>query len=51
MTSLLSISGISSNIFFNQYYNINKFPLPLIIKPNIWKDIKNAYYGGRVEVY
>jgi hypothetical protein len=44
-------SSLASQIFFKKYYNFKTSPLPLIKDPHIFRDIKEAYYGGRVEVY
>lgn len=48
MTSNNTISGLAVNIFLN---NFDKNNIPMINKPNIYKDIKQAYYGGITEVY
>lgn len=51
MTESLTISGISHKIYLQKYYDKEKSPLPLILKREVWNDIHEAYYGGRVEVY
>lgn len=48
MTDSPTISGIAVNIFLKDYYNNN---IPHINKSSIYKDIKQAYYGGMTEVY
>lgn len=48
MTEFSTISALASNIFLKEFYNNN---IPLINKPSIYKDIKQAYYGGITEVY
>jgi hypothetical protein len=44
----ITISALAMKIFLSKYYNYN---IPLINKPSIYKDIKQAYYGGMTEVY
>lgn len=48
LTNCLTISRLSLNIFLKDY--LDKFKLP-VIKGNLYKDIKEAYYGGVTEVY
>ena len=48
MTESITISGLAMKIYLNKYYKDN---IPLIDKPSIYKDIKQAYYGGITEVY
>ena len=48
ITEAYTISGLAIKLFLNKYYNDN---IPLINKPSIYKDIKQAYYGGITEVY
>jgi hypothetical protein len=48
MTKLPTNSAISFKIFRTNYLNDIKLP---IIKGNIHKEIRNAYYGGVVEVF
>lgn len=48
MSDNITISGLAVRIFLKDYYNNN---IPLINKPSIYKDIKEAYYGGMTEVY
>ena len=48
MTDCLTISRLAMNIFLRHYLKDSRLP---IIKSNIYKDIKNAYYGGITEVY
>jgi hypothetical protein len=51
--NITSVSTISSNalkIFLSNYFNKNKTPIHLPRHAN-YLDIKNAYFGGRVEVF
>lgn len=48
MTEHITISGLAVRIFLKDFYNEN---IPLINKPSIYKDIKQAHYGGITEVY
>ncbi len=48
MTESFTISGLSLRIFLKGFYNNN---IPQINKASIYKDIKQAYYGGITEVY
>lgn len=48
MTENITISGLAVRIFLKDFYNNN---IPLINKLSIYKDIKQAYYGGITEVY
>jgi hypothetical protein len=48
VTKLPTISSIAFKIFRTNYLGENKLP---IIKGNVHKDIRNAYYGGVVEVF
>ena len=44
----LTISGLAMKIYLNKYYNGN---IPIINTPSIYKEVKQAYYGGITEVY
>lgn len=44
----ITISGLAMKILLNKYYDNN---IPKINKPSIYRDIKEAYYGGITEVY
>jgi hypothetical protein len=44
----LTISSLATRVFLNKYYNNN---IPNINKSSIYRDIKQAYYGGITEVY
>ena len=48
MTEVITISGLALKIYLNKYYNNN---IPKIDKPSVYRDIKQAYYGGITEVY
>ena len=48
MTKSITISGLSLNLFFKDFYNTN---IPNINKASLYKDIRQAYYGGITEVY
>lgn len=48
MTESITISGLAVKIFLKDFYNTN---IPNINKASIYKDIKQAYYGGITEVY
>lgn len=48
MTKHNTISGLALQIFLKNFYNNN---IPLINKSSLYKDIKQAYYGGITEVY
>ena len=48
MTESVTISGLALKIFLKSYYHNN---IPVINKFSIYKDIKQAYYGGITEVY
>ena len=48
MTEHITISGLAVHIFLKDFYNYN---IPNINKPSIYRDIKQAYYGGITEVY
>jgi hypothetical protein len=43
----LTVSSLAANIFLNKYYVNN---IPSIHKVSLYKDIKEAYYGGITEV-
>lgn len=49
MTDSTTISGLALKIFMKDYYK--QGTILLINNKNIFNDIKNAYYGGRTEVY
>ena len=49
VTECLTITGLAVKIFLTNHYP--KKSLPLLTKPDIYKDIKNAYFGGLSEVY
>lgn len=44
----ITISGLALHIYLKDFYNNN---IPNINKLSIYKDIKEAYYGGITEVY
>jgi len=44
----VTISGLALKIYLKNFYNNN---IPIINKTSIYKDIKEAYYGGITEVY
>ena len=44
----LTISSLASRIFLNKYYTNN---IAVVNKASLYKDIKEAYYGGITEVY
>lgn len=48
MSDSITISGLALTIFFKDYYKNN---IPMINKSNLYKDIRQAYYGGITEVY
>ena len=48
MSEHITISSLAVRIFLKHHYNEN---IPNINKPSIYKDIKEAYYGGITEVY
>ena len=48
MTDNITISGLALRLFFKDYYKKN---IPSINRPSLYKDIKQAYYGGITEVY
>lgn len=48
MTKYTTISSLAVAIFLKHFYKDN---IPNINKSNIYKDIKQAYYGGITEVY
>jgi hypothetical protein len=48
MVDSTTISGLALNLFMRKFYKKN---LPSIGQKSIYKDIKNAYYGGVTEVY
>jgi hypothetical protein len=50
ITDAVTISSLSLNIFLTNYYNQNKTPIH-IPRINQYKEIKSAYFGGRVEIY
>ena len=51
LTDCVTASSLAGKIFFNRFYDEQNKPIPLIKNPTIYNDIKQAYYGGRVEVY
>jgi DNA polymerase family B len=51
MTESLTISGLAMRIFLTNHYKPENKTIPLIISKNIFDDIHQSYYGGRVEVY
>jgi hypothetical protein len=51
MTESLTISPLSLKYFILYHYNIKNKPLPLIISQDLYKDLHEAYYGARVEVF
>lgn len=48
MSESLTISGLAVKIYLKDFYNSN---IPNINKASLYKDIKQAYYGGITEVY
>jgi hypothetical protein len=48
ITDSLTISGLAARLFLKDFYEEN---IPSITKASIYNDIRNAYYGGRTEVY
>ena len=48
MTKTITISSLAVWIFMKHYYNNN---IPAINKSNIYREIKQGYYGGITEVY
>lgn len=48
ITDKLTISALALRIFLKDYYKDN---IPLINKSSIYRDLKQAYYGGITEVY
>lgn len=51
MTNCLNFSKLAKDIFFKNHNSNYKSPIPNINNSVIYKDIKNAYYGGISEVY
>jgi DNA polymerase type B, organellar and viral len=50
ITNVISISSLALNTFLTNYYDKDKTPI-YIPKYKQYKDIKPAYFGGRVEVF
>jgi hypothetical protein len=50
ITESVTLSSLSFNIFLTNYYDEKNKPI-FIPKFNQYKEIKSAYFGGRVEVY
>jgi len=50
ITSVSTISSLSLKSFLSNYYDKNLTPIHIPRHDN-YLDIKNAYYGGRVEVF
>lgn len=48
MTKVLTISGLSLNLFLSQHYKNN---IPSISQKSVYSDLKLGYYGGITEVY
>lgn len=48
MTDHITISGLAIRLYLKELYHNN---IPNINKSSIYKDIKQAYYGGITEVY
>ena len=48
MTKSVTISGLALRLFLKDFYKDN---IPDISKSSIYKDIRQAYYGGITEVY
>ena len=48
ITDHITISGLAVKVFLTGFYKHN---IPNINKPGVYKDIKQAYYGGITEVY
>lgn len=48
MTTSLTISRLSLNIYLKHYLKDSKIP---IIKDNVYNDVKEGYFGGITEVY
>jgi hypothetical protein len=50
ITSVSTLSSIALKTYLTNYYNKNKTPIHVPRHAN-YQDIKNAYFGGRVEVF
>lgn len=50
ITSVSTISSITLKTYLTNFYNQNKTPIHIPRYAN-YKDIKNAFFGGRVEVF
>lgn len=50
ITSVSTLSSIALKTYLTNYYNKNKTPIHIPRHAN-YLDIKNAYFGGRVEVF
>nr|YP_008965457.1 hypothetical protein [Rhynchosporium secalis]AHC02414.1 hypothetical protein [Rhynchosporium secalis] len=48
ITDSVTISGLAMKIYLSKFYGGN---IPRIMKPSIYRDIKQGYYGGITEVY
>lgn len=48
MTDCITISGLALRLFLKDFYKNN---ILNINKPSLYKDVKQAYYGGITEVY
>ena len=48
MTKGITISGLAVRLLLKDFYKAN---IPNINKPSLYKDIRQAYYGGITEVY
>lgn len=48
ISDVVTVSGLAMKIFLSQHYSNN---IPRINKPSIYRDIKEAYFGGITEVY
>lgn len=48
LTESLTISGLALKIFLNNHYNKN---IPMVNRASMYKDVREAYFGGITEVY
>ena len=49
VTECFTITSLAVKIFLNKYYKV--ISLALLKKPDIYRDLKEGYYGGLSEVY
>lgn len=50
-TSCATISSLANKIFLDKFYDDKNKAIPLIKEEQLFKDIHQSYYGGRVEVF